>query len=354
MPFSDMDALAAYGSKSEDELIEYAHGTANSVPSQGSAAVASKAAAAARADCAPPAKKARTMARSTRNTASAVEQARLPDPLLLLSGAVSQTHDIGKRRHETPAQQQQQSLRHPAHMEQAAQHQLSQHPPEDKNEPPQRIRSFPHVEGNYATLVYIKLPQHQAVRQLFQGLLAALPTGDGLPELHPIDGLQLGGGPISKHRWAPDPLPPHISLSRTVAVRLEQSRPLLASLTRQLRGSRARPKALGLRGLRVLPNDDRTRTFVALTVESGADQVCKLIAAVNAAFAEHGLPAFYEDPQPHASFAWALGDHEVALTEALSDHNLGHDIPKEPLEVPVAQVVCRVGQRENVVWSATG
>lgn len=56
-----------------------------------------------------------------------------------------------------------------------------------------------------------------------------------------------------------------------------------------------------------------------------------------------------QDPRPHASFAWAPGDHAAALSAALLAA-----APQEaaPLDVPVAQVVARVGQREHAVWSA--
>ncbi|KIZ06656.1 hypothetical protein MNEG_1289 [Monoraphidium neglectum] len=124
----------------------------------------------------------------------------------------------------------------------------------------------------------------------------------------------------------------------------------MASLERRLRGAAPRPRSGGLRlrGVRAFVNDEGTRTFAALCVEEGAAEVCALVRAVDAAFEEHGLSPFYEDPQPHASFAWALGDHGAALQRALSAAPPDH----APLEVPLAQVVCRTGRRETVVWSA--
>lgn len=241
--------------------------------------------------------------------------------------------------------------------------------------PPRRVRSFPHVEGDFATAVFIKrefwrvrakggggregssartgglkkrkrqsplanqhidptlftalptttcgwrppVPQHAGVRAALLRLLDALQApaaAAGLPRFHAIDALappKRAGGrgdgaqpqQSAPHTAAaaasggsgsppPPPVPPHISLSRTVSVRLEQAAPLLASLSRRLRASGARARTLALRGLAAFANDERTRTFAALRVRDGADDVLRLIAAVDAAFQEHGLRTFYE------------------------------------------------------------
>jgi len=272
---------------------------------------------------------------------------------------------------------------------------------QDRQQPPQRIRTFPHAEGVYATVIYIKcafycvvwscmlpmyrhqplsppsskpptsapsskpptsaVPQHKAVHDLLQQLLDSLPSGGDLPRFYPVDSImkrtaappapplpataaQQQQQPPAKD--PPPPIPPHISLSRTVATPIDRSKALLASLSRQLQG--ARPGALRLQGVEALANDERTRTFAALSVQRGADKVCELIATVDAAFAEQGLPQYHRAPRLHASFAWALGDHAAAMQAALSAAPPAH----APLNVPVAQVVCRMGKKEHVVWSA--
>lgn len=225
------------------------------------------------------------------------------------------------------------------------------------------------------------MPQHRGVRGHFQRLIDVLPSGGParLPRFHPIDSLAANkratsaaaaaagastSRPVTAAAAAPDPppppVPPHISLSRTVAVRLEQSKPLLASLGRALRASGARGRMLTLGpAVAAFANDERTRTFAALPVRAeggGAGEVVRLIRAVDEAFAEHGLRTFYDDPMPHASFAWALGDHVAALEAALADGDAGDGagagMGAAALEAPLAQVVCRIGQRETVVWTA--
>ena len=86
-----------------------------------------------------------------------------------------------------------------------------------------------------------------------------------------------------------------------------------------------------------------------------------------------------QDPQPHVSVAWIAGDHEVALKEALqrlggsgaeqvasaerdpasgvcgepengSHGCVGQAPPLPPLKLHVMSVVCRLGNRDRVVW----
>ncbi|KAI8472937.1 MAG: hypothetical protein J3K34DRAFT_194965 [Monoraphidium minutum] len=387
-----MDALLGYGSETEsghsqdDEFHREAGGTS----SDGGAAGAAHAAA-ARSAASQAAKRPRVIdvQRGVHlGGGGSGPPPKLPDPLALLSGTAPSDELLPwasapqQRRQlagapgppQQQSQQHQQSIQRQAQQSgqeqnQSQQQQQQQQVEEQEEEeapasgsrgsggggggegaaaqaPPRPVRTFPHVEGNFATSVYIKLPQHRAVQELFEGLLAALPSGGGLPRFFPIaaaapPGARPGGAP------PPAPAPPHISLSRTAAVRREQAGPLLASLARRLKAA-ARPAALTLRGVRAFVNDERTRTFAALAVERGAPEVAALVRAVDAAFGEHGLPPFYEDPQPHASFAWALGDHGAALAAALA----AAPPPHEPLAAAVAQVVCRVGRRESVVWSA--
>ena len=88
----------------------------------------------------------------------------------------------------------------------------------------------------------------------------------------------------------------------------------------------------------MLVNDERTRTFLALSAAaaSGAEQqqrqqggpanagaaggspLLRAIEAASRAFQLNGLPRFYEVPRPHISVAWLLGDCEQQLDAALA------------------------------------
>ncbi|DBA77523.1 TPA: hypothetical protein ACH3X1_009338 [Trebouxia sp. C0004] len=47
-------------------------------------------------------------------------------------------------------------------------------------------------------------------------------------------------------------------------------------------------------------------------------QVCASIDNVNRAFQKHRLQLFHEEPDPHVSVAWLLGNHYQALSEHIS------------------------------------
>jgi hypothetical protein len=162
-----------------------------------------------------------------------------------------------------------------------------------------------------------------------------------------------------------------------------------------------------LGGAEVLVNDDRTRTFLAVsasaapvgggahagstsgTVAAAANPLLRAIHAVSQAFQVHGLPAFYDYPRPHASVAWLLGDRAPELKAALlrpdvaaadAELQLCHwqvqvraawmrrvapvkagrraraTAPQAGLSwlclMQVRSIVCRTGQRAFSVWAA--
>jgi len=67
--------------------------------------------------------------------------------------------------------------------------------------------------------------------------------------------------------------------------------------------------AVELEDVHVYSNDERTRCFYSLNVSSiGKNEVLELISATDNALASLDQPQYYEDPTPHVSFAWELGD----------------------------------------------
>ena len=119
--------------------------------------------------------------------------------------------------------------------------------------------------------------------------------------------------------------------------------------------------------LEVFVNDARTTTFLALRVgtaspidpspgtspgTANARSPWKgAYSAVNGVMRERGYPQFYEDPKPHASFAWTPGDREAELREAIEGLGL-----RSALTARVTRVAVKVsGQPEVTVWArATG
>ncbi len=152
-----------------------------------------------------------------------------------------------------------------------------------------RIRSFPHVEGNYPGYIFIKASHAEGLEatalELFNAARALLPPDR---PLHAVPADEM-----------------HISLSRTFALRRHQIEPLVALLAERLRAVPRFPAAL--RGGRIYANDERTRTFAGLRVCDGQERMRRLIAATDTALRAYRQPPYYSEADVHVSVAWAAG-----------------------------------------------
>ncbi|DBA95392.1 TPA: hypothetical protein ACH3X3_013270 [Trebouxia sp. C0006] len=138
--------------------------------------------------------------------------------------------------------------------------------------------------------------------------------------------------------------PFHLSLSRTVPIKVHQIDPLIASLQAALKQQHS--FQLEFCGWRVFMNDEQTRTFLAIAAGLGATEVCASIDNVNRAFQQHHLQLFHEEPDPHISVAWLLGNHHQALSEHISKGKLASINWTQTVD----SIQCCVGQRIFRVW----
>ena len=206
-----------------------------------------------------------------------------------------------------------------------------------------RVRSFPHVTGNFPTTVYIPIKlmpeQVDVLEAVYERLRAAM--GPCLQWLG-AGGLAKGGDFFERG---------HISLSRTVPTRREQRTPLLEGLAKELQGGpEAMEETLPLvfEGLEVFQNDEGTRCFVAFLLSREVQPVLRLIRSVDTAFRALELPEYYADPRPHFSFAWAEGSHAPDLRRATASVSA----PSTPLSLSAraGSVRAVVGAAAFTVW----
>ena len=237
-----------------------------------------------------------------------------------------------------------------------------------------RVRAFPHVQGNFATHVYVPLAvtDWTEARHELGDILAKLARA--VPTLRPIGTINgnLGEDCDSAFDAIASLVPDgdlHVSLSHTFPIRAARKDGLLTALRRGL----ARDLATGWDALvgpnlEVFVNDARTTTFLALrvgtaspidpspgtsprTAANASGSWKGAYSAVNGVMRERGYPQFYEDPKPHASVAFAPGDREAELREAIEGLGL-----RSALTARVTRVAVKVsGQPEVTVWArATG
>ncbi|KAL7253680.1 hypothetical protein ACSBR1_008096 [Camellia fascicularis] len=171
-----------------------------------------------------------------------------------------------------------------------------------------RIRSFPHVKGNYALYVYIPVRIPSApMKELAQFLKKVSSRVPGLNAIDidiPLnilctDDLKLEQASLGREF--------HISLGRTVPIRQHQIDSVVAMLRQKLQFQSR--YWIDFNEWEVFVNDDHTRSFLSIAVKTkGLAEIRKQIQAVNEVYKLHNLPEFYKDPRPHVSLAWALGD----------------------------------------------
>ncbi|KAL3700233.1 hypothetical protein R1sor_018255 [Riccia sorocarpa] len=209
-----------------------------------------------------------------------------------------------------------------------------------------RIRSFPHVEGNFALHAYIPvtIPSHARGRVLplveraFRRFPKLRPLDDGGVDVCPDPGMtsKLDGEY-------------HVSLSRTVPVRMHQIESIVSKLRRRLASQNRYFIEFG--SWEVFTNDERTRTFLSLeVVTASASEVKKQVLAVDEVFKLHNLPTFYENPRPHISLGWALGDVSRDLKVVADELNKFQNYQAVLWSSHVKKVECKAGQRVYVVW----
>ncbi|KAE8056865.1 hypothetical protein FH972_013601 [Carpinus fangiana] len=214
---------------------------------------------------------------------------------------------------------------------------------------PSRVRSFPHVDGNYALHVYIpvyipSIPKKELA--LFLKRISSL-----VPGLHVVDvdvpldilckdDLKLEQVALGREF--------HISLGRTVPIRVHQIDSVVAMLRQKLQFQKR--YWIDFSKLQVFVNDDRTRTFLSIEVITGGlAEIKRQIHAVNEVYRLHMLPEFYKDPRPHISLAWALGDISDSLQRVVEDEmkrsNVGGSAQKCIFTSKFNGIECKIGNK---------
>lgn len=172
-----------------------------------------------------------------------------------------------------------------------------------------RVRSFAHVEGNYAGFVYVPMRgiaglEGAAVNatRLAQAALTrnwkSRRAVDNQPLLRRIPVQEL-----------------HLSVSRTFALRRQQIEPLVEQLRRIMQGLPCFDASL--EGIDLYSNDEKTRSFVGLSLAGGRTRMQSTTRAVDQALSTLSLEPFYKEMRFHVSVAWFAGPVPEGLPSTL-------------------------------------
>ncbi|XP_029648353.1 U6 snRNA phosphodiesterase-like isoform X1 [Octopus sinensis] len=189
-----------------------------------------------------------------------------------------------------------------------------------------RIRSFPHLAGNWATHVYIEVERNEHFAEIQRLLLS---------ELEPFADFKA----FSQL---------HLSLSKTVPIRHHWIQPLTDSLSVSLQD--AVSTSCGFCAIKLYTNDENTRTFLSLQVTSSTDTLFDYTTYVDKAFKDFNLPPFYSDPSFHVSIAWSLGDVINAIPEETMQNLQNHldDYLSEHINsfvISITEIHCQIGNK---------
>jgi hypothetical protein len=238
-----------------------------------------------------------------------------------------------------------------------------------------RARTFAHVEGNWATHVYLPvrvdsgalslardavLAQHPQLEwqwfddESHQTLASASPAGNLAPPTTPT----LASAMLcSKAKGELASMRLHMSVSRTVCLRKHQicsfMDHLRTALRREYRGTTPLHAVRGrFQALTYYRNDERTRHFCAWSLcAEAAEEARNVITRVDSVLAAFGLPPYRDDrPEPHVSFGWALpaGDRCEDVDDRLKASNDSVFTPVDglaPGAVTFDRVLCSVGNQ---------
>ncbi|XP_060553325.1 U6 snRNA phosphodiesterase 1-like [Ruditapes philippinarum] len=151
-----------------------------------------------------------------------------------------------------------------------------------------RLRSFPHEEGNWATLVFAQYVDDDFLRMQQELFLCLRPL-----EFQPLADY-------------------HISFSRTVTIRHHWIQDICDSLAKEF--SQLEGCCCEIDGVQVLTNDEKTRSFLVLSVSPADDLLHDYISVIDTCFEQYKLQEYYKPPHFHVSIGWCLGDVTDSVT----------------------------------------
>ncbi|KAJ4839960.1 hypothetical protein Tsubulata_047350, partial [Turnera subulata] len=140
----------------------------------------------------------------------------------------------------------------------------------------------------------------------------------------------------------------HVSLGRTVPIRVHQIDSVVAMLRQKLQAQKR--YWIDFSKWEVFVNDDRTRSFLSIEVLTGGlAEITKQIQSVNEVYKLHNLPEFYKDPRPHISLVWASGDISISLKreveEEMKRSSIGGSVHRRVFTCKFSGIECKVGNK---------
>jgi hypothetical protein len=160
-----------------------------------------------------------------------------------------------------------------------------------------RVRSFAHVRGNWASYIFIDLSKIEFLH-IQKSILDTIETAKAIDN-------------------------PHLSLSRVVTLQYHWIKDFTSGLQARLRNQLGPFAVQFVPKLKLLVNEEATRTFITLTVQ-GNKHLERVVQCSDETLAEYNKEPFYKPADFHVSLAWCLGDHRETIDlkklQKVADH----------------------------------
>ncbi|KAJ7695718.1 U6 snRNA phosphodiesterase Usb1 [Mycena rosella] len=170
-----------------------------------------------------------------------------------------------------------------------------------------RIRTTPHVDGQYATHIYGSVPLERS-SALFKLLCKVIGSAkNAVPTLHDF--------------WSsPKDCKPelHISLSRPIFLRSHQREEMKRAV--RCIAEKTSPFTASFAHVSELVNDEGTRIFLALEIGAGHHELSTLTTLLTPALRAMRQHEYYAAPRFHASIGWALLGGRPNSTQGSASH----------------------------------
>jgi len=177
-----------------------------------------------------------------------------------------------------------------------------------------RVRSFPHIEGNYAGYVYVPMRR-------IEGLEAAAVRATNMVSTILNKNWRRGESQNNQHLLHRIPVQDlHLSVSKTFALRRLQIEPVVELLRQNLNALPRFDAAVS--GIDLYSNEDKTRSFVGLSLCLGATRMETTTRAVDHALSTFSLEPFYKEMRFHVSVAWFAGAVPEGVPSTLASDDM--------------------------------
>ncbi|KIY52798.1 hypothetical protein FISHEDRAFT_63725 [Fistulina hepatica ATCC 64428] len=172
-----------------------------------------------------------------------------------------------------------------------------------------RIRSSPHVDGQFAVHIYVSLVLKELEASLRDLVLEIIEeTRQRVPTFHTFWSCNVSEDErkdSSDVRHLPQP-ELHVSLSRPIFVRAHQRGDMKRCVRDVAREHK--PFLASFVSVSDYSNDERTRGFLGIDVGAGYHELQSLLADLHPVLENTRQQAYYDEPRFHASVGWVLLD----------------------------------------------